>query len=170
MEAQSYLRQQRLLVIESNVTNTIEELYNTPITSFIDNIIDYYILTPIISFIYIIDYYMILISYSILGFFVICILVVFINTLYENTKKCYNCCRFHYNDKKGKLTGLIRRKIMEKRLQNNMIKLHMSPYVASTQHNYELPLKHFSLHTIKPIQTIRSEHIITIPTDYVNPR
>lgn len=82
--------------------------------------------------------------------------------------QCYNGCRFHYNDKKGKLTGAIRRKLLEKKLLDKTVKFRMSPYISPQYQDYQQPIKEFNLYTAKPIQPIIQEHIITIPSNYVN--
>lgn len=105
---------------------------------------------------------------------IVCILIIilgFIIDYIEHIKNCYNYCRFHYNDKRAKLIGLIRRKLLEKQIVNKAIKIRMSPYVSSLPTDNYLPIKEFNLHKIKPVQTIQQyEHIIIIPTDYINPR
>lgn len=150
MEIQGNLRQPQLLLIN---TPEIQQYVNNTLVYNTDNVLLYDILIiPILILI------LFMVLYECISLCSPCI------------SQCYNYCRFQINDKKGKLTGAIRRKLLEKKLLDKTIKLRMSPYVASLPTDYQQPIKEFNLHAAKPIQTVVQEHIITIPSNYITPK
>ena len=107
---------------------------------------------------------------SLFSLIIIIILIIWIilNEYSEYIIRFYHDCRFHINDKKARLKGCIRRKLLEKQLLDRTIKLRMSPYIASLPTNHQEPIKEFNLHSMKPIQPVVQEYIITIQSHPMN--